>query len=86
MVMVRESEHKVTDSDLELIKRLCLSYKEIGKDLEIPAFTVNTQIARLIVKFGVESRTAVLVKALKLNLVTLDQLVYRSHNGGTNLP
>ncbi len=86
MVMTQEPECKVSEVDLELIKRLCLSYKEIGADLQIPATTANERIARLIVKFGVESRTAVVVRALKLGLVTVDQLIYRNYNGRTDLP
>ena len=75
---------KVSEEDLALIRLLCLPYKIIGEKFGVPAATVNMRVTRLIIRFGVENRMAIVVKALKFGLVTVDQLVYRNY-GRTNL-
>jgi len=37
------------------------------------------QITRIGNKLGVENRTAIVVRALELGLITIDQLVYRNY-------
>lgn len=69
----------LTDSDLELIKQLCLPNKVISQSLGISPAAVSMQVARISVKLGVENRTAVVVRALELNLITIDQLMYRNY-------
>ena len=71
-------------TDLELIKQLCLPDKIIVQNLGSSRAAISMRITRIGVKLGVENRTALLVKALMLGLVNLDQLVYRSYDGETN--
>lgn len=84
--VMAQQERQISDSDLGLIKQLCLPNKIISGNLEISPAAVSMQITRIGDKLGVENRTAIVIKALKLGLVNLDQLVYRSYNGGTHLP
>lgn len=74
-------QYNITDSDLELITLLCLPAKVIGKHLGLEHATVRTRIKRLSGKLMVENRASIIVKALELNLVTLNQLVYRRYDG-----
>jgi len=75
---------RLADSDLELIKHLCLPEKIICEKFGISRAAISMQLTRISVKLGVENRTAVVVKALGLGLVTVDQLVYRDYNGKAN--
>ena len=87
MVMAKEANkilHGVTDSDLELIKHLCLPDKVVSQVLATSHVAVRRRISRVGIKLGVENRTAMIVKALKLDLITIDQLVYRDY-GKANL-
>ncbi len=64
----------ITNKDLELIRQLGLSYKVICENLEIDCQgTLRSRITRLIQRFGVENRTALVIKAIKLELVTPDE-------------
>lgn len=80
----RKILYKLTDSDLELIKLLCLPDKIIGERLGISRAAVSMQLTRISAKLKVENRTAVVVKALGLDLVSIKQLDFRSFNGKTD--
>lgn len=82
MAMVLEANkilNGITDKDLELIKQLCLPYKIICQNMELNQGTVRLRVKRLISKMGVESRTALVVKAIKLGLVSIDELPMREY-------
>lgn len=70
---------KVSESSLELIRLLCLPDKIIGQYLKISPAAVAMRITRISIKLGVENRTSVVVKALELGLVNIDQLVRRDY-------
>ena len=76
--------YKLSDFDLELIKCLCLPDKLNSEKFGISRGAISMQITRISVKLGVENRTAVVVRALMLKLITIDQLVFRSYNGKAN--
>lgn len=76
-----QHENQITDSDLKLIKQLCLPNKIISVNLGISSAAVSMQVTRIGDKLGVENRTAIVVKALGLGLVYTDQLIYRSYDG-----
>lgn len=76
---------KASEADLELIKLLCLPNKIISLSLGVSPKAISMHITRLGVKFEVENRRAIIVKALEFGLVTVDQLVYRRFNGTANL-
>lgn len=76
----------LSNSDLRLVKLLCLPNKVIADNLGVSsANAVGVLISRIGDKLFVENRTAIVVRALRLGLISIDQLVYRSYNGGTNL-
>ena len=80
---------KISESNLKLIKLLCLPDKVIGQYLQLSPAAVAMRITRTSVKLGVENRTAIVVRALKLGLVNIDQLTCRDYGvqncGKTNL-
>ena len=85
MAIVAEAQkilYKISDVDLGIIRRLCLPYKVIGEQVGMSSTTVDMRVARLLGKLGVENRTALVVKALELKLITLNQLVYRNYGDG----
>lgn len=67
----------LSDSELELIKLLCLPSKVISERLGIPSDSIRMSVSRIGIKLGVENRTSIVVRALELRLITLQQLVYR---------
>lgn len=69
----------MSESNLELIKLLCLPDKIICQHLQISSAAVGMRIARISAKLGVENRTAIVVKVLELGLVNIDQLVRRDY-------
>lgn len=77
-------ECKLTDSDLELVKLLCLPNKIISQHLKMDRFAIGMQVKRIGNKLKVENRTTIVVRALELGLISIDQLVHRSY-GETNL-
>ena len=70
----------LTNPDLELVKLLCLPDKVIALEIGISYSAVSMRITRIATKLGVENRTAIVVRALELGLVSIDQLVYRNLN------
>ena len=81
--VLAEVQYKITESDLVLIKQLCLPDKIIGGNLGISPANVSMRISRLGVRLGVENRTTIIVRALELGLVTINQLVYRKFFGSS---
>jgi len=75
----RQMMDKLTDSDLELVKQLCLPDKIIAENLGVSHLVIRQRITRICIKFGVENRRAVIVRALELDLISLDQFVYRDY-------
>lgn len=69
----------ITETDLKLIVLLGLPDAIIGHKLHILPGAVSMRISRVAVKLGVENRTALIIKALKLGLVTTSQLSYRDY-------
>lgn len=70
-------QYKLTDVDIELIKHLGLPNKAICLRFHLTTYNVGVLIARLATRLGVENRTAIVIKALNLGLVTVDELRYR---------
>jgi len=85
MQIPTKAEHDITSSELALIKQLCLPDKIISNNFGISHAAVRMRIVRIGIKLGVENRTAIVVRALVLGLVSIDQLLFRKFNGRTNL-
>ena len=71
---VKKILYGLTDSDLALIKTLCLPNKVISQMFGDSPAAVSMQVTRIGAKLGVENRTAIVIKALRLGLITIDQL------------
>lgn len=82
---IEKALYGITDSEMGLIIQLGLPNKIISQNLGISAMAVGMKINRISTKLGVENRTAIIIKALRLSLITIDQLVFREFNGNTNL-
>jgi len=87
--VVAQHENGISDSDLELIRLIGLPNKIIIQRVGMIGFSekaISMRLTRIAVKLGVENRTAIVIKALSLGIVTIDQLRYRKFNGNeTNL-
>jgi DNA-binding CsgD family transcriptional regulator len=71
---------ELTTDEMALIKQLCLPNKIISQRMGIAVPAVKMRIARLAAKFGAETRTAIIVKALALGLVAYSDMVYRERH------
>lgn len=88
MVMVANAPkvaYGLTVQDLALIRRLGLPNKIIGQHFGISDAAVSMKITRLAIKLGVENRTAIIIRALRLGLVKAAELSYREFHGKANL-
>lgn len=65
---------KLTQRELEVLKLLCLSDKEIAKRLLIGKSTVKSHVRKLLDKLVCETRQKALIKALKLKIISIDEV------------
>ncbi len=72
-----QRRYVITNKELELALLLCLPCKIISGRLGLADAITRKRVARLLAKFEVENRTSLIVKLLKLDLIGIDQLVYR---------
>lgn len=73
------SRPDVTESELDLIKRLCVPLKITAAELETNYNTVRIRVKRLQDKFGVENMRALIIKAIKLGFLTVGDFKYREY-------
>lgn len=66
---------KISKREKEILTLLCLSNKLIASELKISFKTVEYYVQNLFYKFNSENRTEVLIKALKNNVITLDEIL-----------
>ena len=88
MALVAEANqilYNVTDSDLELIMQLCLPHKIICENMGVSHMALRKRTERLMLRMGVENQRALIVKALQLQLVSIDTLSIREFDGRANL-
>ena len=71
----------LTDTDIALIRQLCLPHKIISRGMGISHTALTTKIWRLCSKLGVENQRALIIKALELGIVTIENFTYRKFNG-----
>ena len=76
---------ELTAFDLVLIKQLCLPHKIICANIGISHGALRVRLNRLMQKLGVENQRALLVKALQLHTISIDEIVYREFNGKATL-
>jgi len=74
-VRTPEATETLTEREREVLRLLVLgrSNKEIGRDLQIAEDTVKTHVKHIMAKLGVQSRTQVVLSAMRLGLVSTEQ-------------
>lgn len=68
----KKSGHEPTRQELQILKRLDLSNKEIAKELGIAPNTVKKHVSSILAKLNIPSRGAAIVKAMKMGLISQD--------------
>lgn len=64
----------ITPRELEVLKLLCLSDKDIAERLIISIRTVKCHIHSILEKLVCENRQKALIKALKLKIIDIDEV------------
>lgn len=70
-------DYKLNTGELELLKLLCLPDKIICQRTGVNPITLRSRVERLRIKLGVENRISLVVKSLKLGLITTSELQFR---------
>ena len=65
---------KLTPRELEVLKLLCLTDKEIAKRLIISIGTVKCHIHNILDELVCETRQKALIKAIKLKIISIDEV------------
>lgn len=65
---------KLTQRELEVLKLLCLSDKDIAKRLIISIRTVKCHVHNILNELVCENRQKALIKALKLKIIDIDEV------------
>ena len=64
----------LTQRELEVLKLLCLTDKEIAKRLIISIRTVKSHVHNILNELLCENRQRALIKALKLKIISIDEV------------
>ena len=64
----------LTQRELEVLKLLCLTDKEIAKRLIISIKTVKSHVHNILNELLCENRQRALIKALKLKIISIDEV------------
>lgn len=67
----------MTESELELVKLLCLPHKLICEKLGISYGALKTRVKRVMDKYGVENQRALIVKVLVMDWLHITDFEYR---------
>ncbi len=64
-----EEDYSLTDREKEVLDYICqgLNNSDISKILDVSVNTIKTHVSSIIQKLGVEDRTQVVIKALRIN-------------------
>ena len=64
-----EEDYNLTDREKEVLDYICqgLNNSDISKILDVSVNTIKTHVSSIIQKLGVEDRTQVVIKALRIN-------------------
>lgn len=65
---------KLTQRELEVLKLLCLSDKDIAERLIISIRTVKCHVHNILNELVCENRQKALIKALKLKIINIDEV------------
>lgn len=67
-------KYQLTPEELEVVKIMYKTNKEISAELNVPFWAVNSRIDRILEKTEAKNRTQAIIKSLLLGYVTLDDL------------
>ena len=65
-------KYQPTEKEMEVLKRIYKTDKEISEDLGIPDETVHSRVLRLYDKLDARTKAKAVIVALKLGYITLD--------------
>ena len=65
---------KISEKEKAILRMLTLQDKQIAQELYISLSTVKTYVHNILNKLSVDSRQKALIKALKLGVVTLNDI------------
>ena len=65
---------KISKREREVLGLICLTNPQIAKRLNISIRTVKTYVRHLFEKLGCENRTEAAIKALKLNVIDINDI------------
>lgn len=65
---------KITEKEKEVLRYLCLTNQEISSKLDISTKTVETYIRNIFNKLACTNRREALVKALKENIININEV------------
>lgn len=66
---------KITSREYDVLTRLGMKTPEIAQDLELSIGTINKHYYKLSAKLNATSRSEILVKALKIGLIDVPELI-----------
>ena len=64
----------LTNREIEILKLLCFSNCEIALKCNVSANTVRSYITNIFNKLGTDNRQTAQIKAVKLGIITLDDI------------
>ena len=68
-------EIKFTPREMDILKMLCLENKLIGAKLFLSLSTIKTYVTRILNKLGVDNRQIAQIKAIKLGIISLEEII-----------
>jgi len=71
----------MTESDIELVKRVGLPQKLACEQLGISYVAFKARLSRLMVRYGVENRAALAIKAIRSGVLDVNDFEVREFNG-----
>lgn len=75
ILMIDTDNIKLTNREYDILIRLCKTTNEISKDLFISNSTINEAQQHIYKKLNVKSKAEAIIKALKLKLINLNDIL-----------
>lgn len=66
---------KLTEREKQILQMLCLPNKEIAERLNLSVCTIKSHVIHLSNKFSTNGRINILMKALKENIVKIEDVI-----------
>ena len=72
MILKGKYKYQPTSREMEVLKRLYMTDKEIAEEISSNHHTVHSRVLRLLEKLDVKTRAEAVITALKLGYIELD--------------